>query len=190
MQPIGDAHRPKDMRALIPVLAALAVLTGCAAPLPSATSSPSPRPAVTPVSSPTPTPQPTPAIACVREVIPSASGDPCPSAIAAVEMTVATLGLPMSRMSLVGGPFICGGYWFGPGSAPACLMEPYLPGQWMHGWVAFVGSSKVAAVLLGHPEPDVPCCGSPPPSPWSWQATVSAFQVPPSSFVFPTGLLP
>lgn len=69
-------------------------------------------------------------------------------------------------------------------------MRPYLPGQWMHGWVAFLGSSKVAAVLLDRPQAATRCCGSPPPSPWPWQATVSAFQVPPGGFAFPTGLLP
>lgn len=81
-------------------------------------------------------------------------------------------------MTLVPGPYLCD-LWFGPGAAPACIVIGSKDPE-MHGWVAFVGSPEVAAVLLY--ATSLPAAS---PPPWSWRATVSAFEVPPASFMFP-----
>jgi len=163
-----------------------AVLAGCAAPLPSATTT------AAPTASATPTPQPSLAARCVPwPLTSSVPDDPCPTAIVAADDVVAPLGLPIARLTMAPGYFGCGDPWLTPGSpAPGCPVDVTPPGQWMHGWVSFVGSPKVAAVLLGRPLPIAPGpSGTLSPSPAPWQATVRAFDVPPAGWAFPI-LLP
>ena len=123
---------------------------------------------------------------CRAEIgpLPSAlSSDPCPAAILAVELAVATVRLPIERIVVEPGSFSCGLYWPGAQTPPACYGAMTRPGQYMHAWVSFVGSSEVAVVVLGLNLPsdlDAPGATRPP-----WQTTVLAVEVPPSGWVMP-----
>jgi hypothetical protein len=172
-----------------------ALLAACApapspsfSPPPTAAPSPAPAPSVS-ASSPgpsvsLPTSTPTETVICVPETgpLPSALGDPCPSAIAAVRTVVEPLGEPIARIYLQPGPF-CGGLWPGVGSPPICFGVLVLPGSTMHGWVRFSGTDKVAAVTLHR---DVFPVSEAIPSPVPpWTASLAAFTVPPAGWSMP-----
>ncbi|HEY3336304.1 MAG TPA: hypothetical protein VGK16_13815 [Candidatus Limnocylindrales bacterium] len=149
---------------------------------------PSPSPPSLPPTSPSPTPtaaatpSPSASISCVpepAEVAPGGSGDPCPSALAAVEAVVAPLGLPVTKIYIQPGPFRCGLVWPGIQSPVVCFGQLIIPGASMHGWVAFAGSAKVAAVGLSRTPPARVFLGGP------WKAAVVAFTVPPDGWVMP-----
>jgi len=115
--------------------------------------------------------------------LPSAlAGDPCPAALAAVRALVAPLGFPIARIYLAPEPFVCGDLWPGVGSPMVCFGPLILPGRDMHGWVAFNGTAKIAAVTLDRPFPPD---GSPTASAPPWQASLAAFVVPPAGWVMP-----
>ena len=145
------------------------------APVPSA---PSPAPSVS-----LPTSTPTETVICLPETgpLPSALGDPCPSAIAAVRTVVEPPAEPIVRIYLQPGLF-CGGFW--PGTTPPiCFGVFLLPGSTMHGWVSFSGTVKVAAVVLRR---DVfPVSGAIPSPVPSWTASLAAFIVPPTGWLMP-----
>ena len=155
------------------------------------------------VASARPTPSPSPAtgptgaasdvavvaaleIDCRREVVPFPSyltGDPCPSAVLAVEGAVAAVRLPIRRMVILAGPLFCDVVWEGFGSPAACFGQLDRPGQYMHAYVRFVDSPKVAVVMLGLDLPaddNDPAATRPP-----WQTTLVALDVPPSGWVMP-----
>jgi hypothetical protein len=170
------------------------LLAGCAGPVPTgslepvstpsaaATSTPSPSP------SPAPTPTPTALVTCLPDTgypapadLPSAlSADACPLAIAAVETLVAPLGYPVSRIYLAPDPFFCGDLWPDVSTPYVCSGPAVLPGLTRHGWVAFAGTPKVAAVSLVRGEPTNES-GQPEP----WTATLVAFVVPPVGWGWP-----
>lgn len=107
----------------------------------------------------------------------------CPSAILAVELAVAPVRLPIERMVIEPGPFFCDDIWPGAGSTPPCYGPFVRPGQFMHAWVSFTGSAKIAAVALGLNLPaeiDAPGASRPP-----WQTTLVAVEVPPDGWVMP-----
>jgi hypothetical protein len=157
-------------------------------PAPSVSPSPSPPPSQplqtspSPPPSPTASPSPSASVSCVpepAEVAPGGSGDPCPSALAAVEAVVAPLGLPVSQIRIQPGPFQCGVLWPGVQSPVVCFGPVIVPGASMHGWVAFEGTAKIAAVGLSRTPPN----GSVPAGPW--KAAVVAFAVPPDGWAMP-----
>ncbi len=81
------------------------------------------------------------------------------------------------------GPFTCDVIWPGVRSAPACFVPPVIPGQYMHAWVSFLRSDKVAAVMLGR---DLPADLSVPASiPLPWNATLVKVEVPPPGWEMP-----
>ena len=168
------------------------------------------RPAATPGTSPTPGPTlatPSGATASVDPALASAtnapsgpvasidcrpdpgpvpsylSNDPCPSAIVAVELAVATVRLPIERMVIEAGPLYCNVIWEGLGSPPICY-EPFSrAGQFRHAYVSFVGSTEVAVVMLGLDMPaddNDPFATRPP-----WKATLVTVAVPPAGWVMP-----
>jgi hypothetical protein len=124
--------------------------------------------------------------ACRGESLPLPSalvGDPCPSARMAVELAVAPVRLPIDRIAVEPGPFFCAVFWPGGGSMPPCYGPVVRPGQFMHAWVSFSNSQKVAVVVLGLDLPanlEVPGSTRPP-----WNATVLAVEVPPAGWVMP-----
>jgi hypothetical protein len=109
--------------------------------------------------------------------------DPCPSARLAVELAVAPVRLPIEAILIEPGNFSCGLFWPGAQSPPLCYGGIERPGQYMHAWVSFTGSAKVAVVVLGLNLPDdidAPGTTRPP-----WQTTLLAVEVPPSGWVMP-----
>ena len=111
------------------------------------------------------------------------AGDPCPSAIAAVELAVAPVMLPIARMVIVAGPLFCDVIWEGVGSPVACFGLSFRQGQFMHAYVRFDGSSRVAVVMLGLDLPaddSDPLVTRPP-----WNTTLVAVEVPPAGWVMP-----
>src|ERR1035437_6656137 len=97
-------------------IAALCALFAACGPAPSPPISSSPSVAPVP-SAPSPAPSgslptstPTETVICVPEPgpLPSALGDPCPSAIAAVRAVVEHVGEPIAEIYLQPGPFDCG----------------------------------------------------------------------------------
>jgi hypothetical protein len=178
------------MRNLAAVLVVMAAVVACASPVPSPlpTASPDRSPSGTPLPV-TPAPSATPlaeTVLCIPFVGPLSSaleGDPCPSAIAAVRAIVAPLTLPIARIVVEAGQFPCGGVWPGIASpAPVCFGAVLIPGTTMYGWVRFVRSSKVAAVWLHRPAPQLNA--SPAPSE-VWTAMIAAFEIPPAGWVMP-----
>lgn len=125
-------------------------------------------------------------IDCRRETGPFPSylaGDPCPSAILAVEDSVATVRLPIKRLVILAGPLFCNVIWEGYGSPAPCFGPAVRPGQYMHAYVSFIDSPKVAVVMLGLDLPaddNDPAATRPP-----WQTTLVALDTPPSGWVMP-----
>jgi hypothetical protein len=111
------------------------------------------------------------------------ANDPCPSAILAVELAVATVRLPIVRMVIEPGPLFCDVVWEGYGTPPRCRGPATRPGQFMHAYVAFRDTDKVAVVMLGLDLPDDtndPRATRPP-----WNTTLVAVAVPPPGWVMP-----
>ena len=109
--------------------------------------------------------------------------DPCPDAIVAVKLAVAPVRLPIERIVIAPGPFYCDVLWPGAGSFAPCYGPMARPGQFMHAWVSFVGSDKIAAVMLGLDLPDdldAPGVTRPP-----WHATLVTTEVPPAGWAMP-----
>jgi hypothetical protein len=124
------------------------------------------------------------AVACTPDVsAPAYLGDPCPPATVAVELAVAPVRLPISRVVIEPGPFFCDDVWPGAGVEVPCYGPMAQPGQFMHAWVSFEQSSDVAAVMLGR---DLPLeIGSPSPTPPPWTATLVTVEVPPAGWSMP-----
>jgi hypothetical protein len=111
------------------------------------------------------------------------AGDPCPSAIAAVELAVAPVGLQITRMVIQAGPLFCDVLWYGVGSPVTCAAPMIRAGQFMHAYVRFDGSSRVAVVMLGLDLPaddNDPLATRPP-----WNTTLVAVEVPPAGWAMP-----
>jgi hypothetical protein len=129
---------------------------------------------------------PTTSISCHRDpgTLPAyLVDDPCPTAIPAVELAVATVRLTIVRMVIEPGPLYCDVVWEGYGTPPPCPGVATRPGQFMHAYVAFRGTDKVAVVMLGLDLPDDtnnPRATRPP-----WNTTLVAVAVPPAGWVMP-----
>lgn len=143
------------------------------------------RPGPPAVERPSGTPMPTATVACAEEsgpLAPGLSGPACRSAILAVELAVAPVRLPIDRIVIQPGPFFCDVIWPGVQSPSACVGMNVRPGQYMHAWASFAGSSKIAAVMLGLDLPgDDTAAASRPP----WSATLVAVENPPDGWVMP-----
>ena len=157
-------------------LALIAGWAAACAPTPSTMPSQS---AVSVVASPRPID-----VACTPDAqAPAYLGDPCPPATLAVELAVAPVRLPISRVVIEPGPFFCNDVWPGAGVEVPCYAPAVQPGQFMHAWVSFAQSTQVAAVMLGR---DLPLeIGSPPPSPPPWTTTLVTVEVPPAGWSMP-----
>jgi len=177
--------------ALTIVVVGIVWLLGDSRPAPNPTTVPTTAsglasPGIIPTPTAAPTPAPTTAVSCTREAgpLPSAlASDPCPDAVLAVELAVATVRLPIERIVLEPGPFYCDVLWPGVGSPVVCYGVMVRPGQFMHAWASFIGSEKVAAIALGLDLPDdltSPGATRPP-----WNATLAAVEVPPAGWVMP-----
>jgi hypothetical protein len=131
-------------------------------------------------------PGPTPAVRCQEEPGDLAAGlskPACPDAILAVQLAVAPVRLPIDRIVIDPGPFFCDVLWPGVRTPAVCLGTFVQPGQFMHAWVGFVGSPKVAAVLLGL---DLPLTTpSPRPTRPQWTTTLVTVAIPPTGWVMP-----
>jgi hypothetical protein len=130
-----------------------------------------------------------PSIVCISDQT-DANGrslaDECPSAIAAVEVVVARLG-PVAQIRIDPGPFGCGELWPGVGSPIVCFgAAAIFPGLTMHGWVSFLGVSKVAAISLERSSLERSPVGARVGPPFgSWQARIVTFIVPPGGWMMP-----
>jgi len=187
-RPTGVALAATGLAIGLTVVIALAV----AWTTPSSTSAPAlaagssgPTVSAPDAGSPLPTAAP-PVVDCRRDAAtPPAplAGDPCPSAITAVELAVATVRLPIDRMVIEPGPLFCNIVWEGVDSPPACYAPIVIPGQYMHAYVSFQGSSRVAVVMLGLDLPanlDASAASRPP-----WHTTLVTVAVPPPGWVMP-----
>jgi hypothetical protein len=129
---------------------------------------------------------PDPSVRCRAEAgafTGSLAQDPCPGAVAAVRDAVASVTVPIDRIVIEPGPFFCDEVWLGAGTPRVCAGPGVQPGQFMHAWVAFRGSSEVAAVMLGldmPQNPNAPGATRPP-----WHATLVRLEVPPAGWVMP-----
>ena len=123
-------------------------------------------------------------VACSPDAhAPAYLGDPCASATVGVELAVAPVRLPIARVVIEPGPFFCDDVWPGAGTELPCYGPNVRPGQFMHAWVSFTQSAKVAAVMLGR---DLPTdIDSPSPTPPSWTATLITVEVPPAGWSMP-----
>jgi hypothetical protein len=164
----------------IGVLAALLWLTWQGRNQPVVTTDASPTAAAEPLT------QPAPSVRCTPDpgpLQPMLSSDPCPAAVAAVELAVRDLRMPLERIVIEPGPFFCNEIWPGVGSPRLCSMFGIQPGQWMHAWVRFADSDRIAAVMLGLDLPEKqrePGATRPP-----WLTTLVAVEVPPDGWVMP-----
>jgi hypothetical protein len=154
-----------------------ALLAGCAAPVPSPTTSPSVPPAPSPTASLAPAPRspvssPAIALTCLglEPVAPSpAHALDCQPEEAAVLLSVARLGYPVRGVTIGLFDFGCGGP-FATG-VRACPAELAPSGG--AAYVTFIGTQKVAAVTLT-------AVDDPPLT-----ATVWVFEVPPAGWTMP-----
>ncbi|HXX61878.1 MAG TPA: hypothetical protein VEI48_11410 [Candidatus Sulfotelmatobacter sp.] len=167
------------MRALVGALVLAVLAAAC-----TSISSPSATPTTTPVATSSPAASET--IECVRFPGPlptGLTGDPCPSAIAAVLALVVPLKLSIARLHIAPGFFMCGIVWPGFQTGPVCAGPLIAAGTAMESYVAFVASPKVDAVQLFRALPNprsVPLWKT-----TQWQATQVAYEVPPSGWVMP-----
>lgn len=131
-------------------------------------------------------PGPTPAVLCHEEPGDLALGlskPACPEAILAVQLAVAPVRLPIDRIAIEPGPFFCDVLWPGVQTAAPCRGAFVQPGQFMHAWVSFRGSMKVAVVMLGLDLPIV--AQSPRPTRPPWISTLVTVEIPPTGWVMP-----
>lgn len=169
----------------VAVTAFVAIVIGTSMPRPSVAPGVSPTPGLAALPSPAPS-TPVATIDCRPDPGPLPSylaDDPCPSAIVAVELAVATVRLPIERMVIERGPLFCNVIWEGLGSPPVCFGPNVRLGQYRHAYVSFVGSTKVAVVMLGLDLPaddNDPLATRPP-----WNATLVTVAVPPAGWVMP-----
>src|SRR5439155_23566667 len=100
----------------MPALALCILLAGACSPTPSIS------PASTSIESAAPSGAAM-TIACRPDTPaePALRGDPCPDAIAAVELSVAPVRLPIERLVIEPGPVYCDVIWPGATTAPACF---------------------------------------------------------------------
>lgn len=124
------------------------------------------------------------------------AGDPCPSAVRAVEEATLSIGVPVVRVTIRPGPFgACGDVWSVATPAPSCLFQRHfdavaVPGTLMHAWVAFADTDRVLPLDLWRPllaGTDTPLVG-PSGMFWSydWASSGSnGWQSPPPGWVFP-----
>jgi hypothetical protein len=182
------------MRFVVTLVLGTAMLVACTptpSPSPTPQSSIAPAPSASASSRTTPSPSaPSPSLAaesaiCVPftgELPAGLEGDPCPSALAAVRAIVEPLGFPMARIYIEPGPFACGNdVWPGVTSPPICYGPIIFPGTTMHGWTAFQGTDKVAAVALSRQLPGGASPSIVPP----WRAVLKDFAKPPTGWVMP-----
>jgi len=100
-----------------------------------------------------------------------------------VQEAIANVRLTIKRMVILPGPLFCNVIWEGYGSPSVCSEPAIRPGQYMHAYVSFTDSPKVAVVMLGLDLPDdetAPAATRPP-----WLATLVAVDVPPAGWVMP-----
>jgi hypothetical protein len=100
-----------------------------------------------------------------------------------VQEAIASARLTAQRVVILPGPLFCDVIWEGYGSPAACFGFDARPGQYMHAYISFADSPKVAVVMLGLDLPDddnAPAATRPP-----WLATLVAFDVPPADWVMP-----
>jgi hypothetical protein len=131
-------------------------------------------------------PGPTPAVVCSEEPGDLALGlskPACPQAILAIQLAVAPVRLPIDRIVIEPGPFFCDVLWPGVQTAAPCRGAVVQAGQFMHAWVRFRGSAKVAVVMLGLDLPIVP--QSPRPIRQPWITTIVTVEIPPTGWVMP-----
>jgi hypothetical protein len=125
-------------------------------------------------------------VSCRRDtqtLPPLLATDPCPSALIAVELAVAPVRLPIQRIAIEAGNLTCELLWPGVQTPAPCYPAPYQAGQYMHAWVSFTGSTKVAVVVLGLDLPtDLEAPGTTRPP---WITTVLAVASPPPGWVMP-----
>lgn len=192
--PVQPARRGRSARVLVIAIVglvaviAIAVALGIASPAPNRV----PAAVATQPAAPddagaaAPTPDPSATFMCTREPgqVPTyLASDPCPSAIEAVQAAVATVRMPIERMATEPGPLFCGVIWEGYGSPAVCFGPDIRPGQYMHAYVSFADSDKVAVVMLGLDLPaddNDPAATRPP-----WQTTLVAFDTPPIGWAMP-----
>lgn len=132
-----------------------------------------------------PSPGPTAKVRCTEEtgpLAPGLDGPACPSAVLAVEIAVAPVRLPIERIVVEPGPFYCDLLWPGVQTAPVCIGYAVQPGQFMHAWVSFAGSPKVAVVMLGL---NLPVDDASPPARPPWQTSLVTVELPPNGWVMP-----
>jgi hypothetical protein len=192
---IEPSSSPMHLRILISLVLGSAILAGCspvpapsvgltssiAAPSLEATPSSFAAPSITPTG--TPVPSPVEVVTCLPfdgDLRPGLDGDPCPSALKAIRATVLPLGFLVSRVYVAPQPFTCGSdLWPGVTSPPICFGPFTEPGAWMHGWVAFADTDRVAALelsRLGRAD-----ASHVPP----WRPVLKAFAVPPDGWEMP-----
>ncbi len=141
------------------------------------------------IASPTaaPTPGPTATVDCREEpgdLALALTKPACPTAILAAEHAVAGVLMPIDRIVVDAGPFYCDVLWPGVQTVPVCRGGYSVsPGQFMHAWVSFQGSPKVAVVMMGLdlPEPVRDPGRTRPP----WNTTLVTIEIPPTSWVMP-----
>ena len=131
-------------------------------------------------------PAPTPAVLCEEEPGDLALGlskPACPQAILAVQLAVAPVRLPVVRIVIEPGPFFCDMLWPGVQTVKPCFGAFVQPGQFMHAWVSFRDSAKVAVVMLGLDLPIV--AQSPRPARPPWISTLVTVEIPPAGWAMP-----
>lgn len=174
------------LRRTILVAVAALVVTVIVVVLLSARTSPPSIPSASPTGGSTPAPTAT--VACSEEPGDLALGltkPACPTAILAVQLAVAPVRLPIERIVIQPGPLYCDVLW--PGvqtAAPGCRGGYAVsPGQFMHAWIRFAGSQKIAVVMMGLdlPEPVRDPGRTRPP----WQTTLVTVEIPPTGWVMP-----
>lgn len=92
--------------------------------------------------------------------------------------------MPIDRIVVEPGPFYCNVIWPGVQTVPICRGGYSVsPGQFMHAWVSFQDSPKVAVVMMGLdlPEPIRNPGRTRPP----WQTTLVTVEIPPTGWVMP-----
>lgn len=142
-----------------------------------------------PTSNPTAasSPAPTATVACREEpgdLALALTKPACPTAILAAALAVATVPMPIDRIVVEPGPFYCDVIWPGVQTVPICRGGYSVsPGQFMHAWVSFQDSPKVAVVMMGLdlPEPIRNPGRTRPP----WQTTLVTVEIPPTGWVMP-----
>ena len=96
---------------------------------------------------------------------------------------MAGVGLPLAWLVVGPGPFYCDVIWEGAASVRPCYGPAVRPGQYMHAWVGFGGTERIAAVALGRNLPPDEELATADPIPW--RATLLAVEIPPGGWSKP-----